>query len=62
MGVIIDQGQHSEVSLKSGEKKGKRNMHLMDETKTILELTVWGDYAQDFNTFGNNKVVIIKDC
>lgn len=39
--VIKDPGENAQITLKSGEIKSKRNLHVFDESMTAIEIVIF---------------------
>ena len=61
VGVVHYCAPSKERQLKSGQIKHVRQVQLADDTNRIIQLTIWGDYAQKFEIANDeHPVVAIK--
>jgi replication factor A1 len=61
MGVIIDVANISNVSLKDGTQKPKRDLTIADDTKFSITVSVWGENAH-LEELESGNLVVFKNC
>ena len=57
--LIKEVGQPMDVNLRSGEVKQRRNVTILDDSMTEVEVTFWGDTFPILNTLKKNDVVVM---
>lgn len=50
IGKVINVGDIQQINTKRGAQLAKRNITLVDSTMASIELTLWGKFAETFNT------------
>jgi len=61
LGVIMESGPVSSIQTKSGDRRDKREVKLADESKAMINITLWGDVCHK-NDFALGTLVALKSC
>ena len=62
VGVVRDVGETSTIKTKTSNKElTKRDIQLVDSSKALVRLTLWGTDAENFDG-ANNPILAIKGC
>jgi replication factor A1 len=61
MGVIIDAANISNVTLKDGTQKPKRDFTIADDTRCSIAVSVWGENAH-LEELKSGNLVVFKNC
>ena len=63
IGVLVRVDPMMEITLRSGEQKSKRQIHIADEVGMSIDCCVWAEVADRFdNLEEENPVIAIKGC
>ena len=61
IGVVVDAGQITQLSLKSGERKDRQSITIADDTGYSISITVWGDMCQRLKA-EQGQLIAFKAC
>jgi replication factor A1 len=59
IGIISELGETEEINLKSGQKKARRHIQLVDDSDKSISLTLWGELC-DSVSFTVGQVLAVK--
>lgn len=61
LGIVKSADNLVELTSKAGKEFKKRDIHLIDESKVLISLTLWGNQAENFQS-NSNPVIAIKSA
>jgi len=59
MAIVANSGLTEEVQLRSGEMKARRNVDLVDHSKSSIRITFWGDICNN-SMISEGNIIGIK--
>ena len=58
VGIVLEDSQPAQVKLKNGQTTSQKKIHLYDDTLMKVEVTLWGEMAD--NLLPKGSILVIK--
>ena len=62
MGIVLEVGPSTTLTLKGGHQKKRRVLTICDESRVSIVVTLWGDFLCNRNDYVRGQVIAFRSC